>query len=176
MWAACLIVFLFVYMLVLAPQQERKKQINKKLADIKNEYHSVLTALKKEKQKQIEEQIVQYQNQLKDFALNAEDSDNLTFDISEIAREQKLDFFSITGKNNRGLSAIPNCKHIYENYLDISFIAGFNRFATFLNALERHHPVVFVDSFTVTPSRRRDVPGHQVNMTVAVFVKKLQDS
>jgi len=97
----------------------------------------------------------------------------LTFDISQIANEKKLDSFSIKGKDTSEKST--DFKYLSENRIDVSFAAAFNQFATFLNALERHWPVIFVDSFKITRSRRAE-PDHKVNMNLAVFVRKRQDS
>ena len=115
---------------------------------------------------------------MKDFALDFEDSANLVFDIGQIAGEKKIDSFSIKTKNNkdnRGRSAMPDYKYLCENHMDVSFTGNFNQFAAFLNALERHRPVVFVDTFNITRSEKND-SGNEVNMNLAVFVRKRQDS
>jgi len=76
-------------------------------------------------------------------------------------------------KKSGGLSAIPDCKYIRENHIVVSFIGGFNQFATFLNALERHRPVIFVDKFAIARSGQ-DSSVYQVSLNVAAFVKKQQ--
>ncbi|HUU20084.1 MAG TPA: GspMb/PilO family protein, partial [Sedimentisphaerales bacterium] len=93
---------------------------------------------------------------------------------SQIANEKNVASFSIKSKDSRELSTIPDCKYICENHIVISFIGGFNQFATFLNSLERHRPVLFVDKFTITRSGQDD-SGYQVSLNVAAFVKKQQD-
>jgi len=70
---------------------------------------------------------------------------------------------------------MPDCDYIYENYIDISFNAGFSQFAALLNALERHWPVVFVDKFTITRSRQDNLE-RPVTMNLTVFVKKKQET
>jgi hypothetical protein len=117
------------------------------------------------------EQIEILENRLKDFVIDFEDSANLTFDISQVANDQKVSSFSIKTKDNRTLSAIPDCSYVFENYLEISFAGGFQQFATFLNALERHRPVLFIDKFTVIHSRTEGT-GYQVGMDVTFLVGK----
>ncbi len=176
-WAGCFILFLFINMLVLAPQKKSKTQIEKQLAEKKQEYDYAIKASQEGTKTQLNEQIEGLRNTLKGFAVNPEESADLIFDISQIADEKELAAFSIKAKDDRtgeGLE-IPNCSHIYENLIDISFTAGFNQFAAFLNALERHRPVIFVDSFKITRSIQGDL-GHQVDMSLAVFVKKQRDS
>lgn len=177
-WAGCFVLFFFVYMYVLAPQNKTKKQVERQLAEKKQMYESAVKAAQEKTKTQLREQIEQLRNKLKGFVVDFEDSANLTLDISQIAGERKVASFSIKGgkgKNNRRGSEIPGCKHIFENYINISFAAGFNQFAALLNALERHRPVVFVDKFKITRSVQGD-SGHPVGMDLAVFVRKRQDS
>ncbi len=172
-WAGCFILFLFVYMIVLAPQKKTRKQIENQLAGKKQIYNSALKATQEETKIWLNEQIENLRNKLNGFVIDFEDSANLTFDISQIASEKKLDSFSIKGKDAGENST--DFKYLSENHIDVGFTAAFNQFATFLNALERHWPVIFVDSFKITRSKRGD-PGHKVNMSLAVFVRKRQDS
>ena len=172
-WAGCFILFLFVYMIVLAPQKKTRKHIENQLAEKKRIYNSALKATEEETRIWLNEQIENLRSKLNGFVINFEDSANLTFDISQIASEKKLDSFSIKGKDTSKGSA--DFKYLSENHIDVSFAAAFNQFATFLNALERHWPVIFVDSFKITRSKRGD-PSHKVNMSLAVFVRKRQDS
>jgi len=170
-WAACSVVFLLAYILVLRPQKNYEKRIENKLAESKQVYESALRAARKETKIRSNEQIERLKTRLKDFVIDFEDSANLTFDISQIANEKKVASFSIKSKDGRGLSTIPEAKCIRENQIVISFIGGFNQFATFLNALERHRPVLFVDKFTITRSGQDD-SGYQVSLNVVAFVKK----
>ena len=173
-WAACFVAFLLAYILVLGPQKKHEKRIESKLNESKQVYESALRAAQKETKIRLNEQIQRLQSRLQDFVIDFEDSANLTFDISQIANEKNVASFSIKSKDSQGLSTIPEFKYICENHIVISFIGGFNQFATFLNALERHRPVIFVDKFTITRSGQDD-SGYQVSLNVAAFVKKQQD-
>jgi Tfp pilus assembly protein PilO len=121
----------------------------------------------------LNEQIERLQSRLQDFVIDFENSANLTFDISQIANEKEVASFSVKSKDGRGPSTIPEAKYIRENNIVISFIGGFNQCATFLNALERHRPVLFVDRFSITRSGQDD-SACQVSLNVAAFVKKQQ--
>lgn len=170
-WAGCFIVLFFVYLLMLAPQQKTKKNMEDELARINQEYQSALNATQDETKIQLKKEAEQLQGKLKDFLIDFEDSANLTFDISQIAREKRLDSFSIKSKSG-GVSSIPKCNYIGENHIVISFTGRFEQFTAFLNALERHRPVVFVDEFRVSRTNDRKETGHRISMSVAVFVRK----
>jgi Tfp pilus assembly protein PilO len=174
-WAACFVLFLLVYILVLGPQKNNKKLIERTLAEKKQVYESALRAAQEETKTQLNEQIEHLQNRLKDFVADFEDSANLTFEISQIADEKKITSFNIKGKDNLVLSGEPDRKYISENHIAISFIGGFNQFATFLSALERHRPVLLVDRFTMTRSGQDD-SVFRVSLNVAAFVRKQQEN
>ena len=173
-WAACFVVFLLAYLLVLGPQKSHIKHIENKLFEKKQVVESALRAAREETKIRLNEQIERLQSRLTDFVIDFEDSANLTFDISQIANEEKVASFSIKTKDSRGLSAIPDCSYICENHIEISFTGGFNQFATFLNSLERHRPVLFIDKFTITRSGQEDTE-YQVGLNVAVLVRKPQE-
>ena len=174
-WAGCFILFVLAYMVVLAPQQKSQKQVENQLAETKQIYNSAIKAGKEETKTRLNEELENLRNKLKDFTADFEDSSNLTFDISQIANEKKVGSFSVKmQEDNKGPAGI-DLKHLQENQININFEGDFNQFATFLNALERHRPVVFVDNFKITRSQQEN-SRHKVNMRLAVFVLKPQDT
>lgn len=175
-WASCFIVFVFAYMLVLAPQNESKKEVEEQLSKKMQVYSSALQAAQEETKTRLNKQIEDLRDTLKEFVVDFEGSANLTFEISQIAKERRITPSTIeVSQEVRGGSVIPDCKYISENRIDISFLAtNFNQFAVFLNALERHRPVIFVDSFKIIRAEKRD-SGHRVEMSLSVFVRKRQE-
>ncbi len=171
-WAGCLILLFLVYMLVLVPQSKSKKNTEDDLVKIERQYQSALKAAEEGTKIQLQKQIEELRNKLGDFVVNFEDLANLTFDIGKIAREQNIGTFSIEAKGQNAISEIPDCAYVGESHIDISFTGQFNQFVIFLNTLERHRPVIFVDEFTVTRSRTRDKSEHRASLSVAVFAKK----
>lgn len=174
-WAGSLIALVAAYMLVLAPQRASRRQIDKKFTEAKNTYDQTVAAAKDQTKEQLTKEIEDLQGKLQQFVIDYADSANLTFDISQIAGRMSVNSFSIKGKDNPGSGLTPELSHIIENQMHVSFTAGFNQFASFLNALERNRPVLFVDEFTITRSEQSG-SGHQVDMNLAVLVKKRQDS
>lgn len=176
-WAGCLVLFFCAHIFMLEPQQNNKKWLEKQLAEKKELYNSALKAAQKETKIQLNEQIEHLRNKLKNFVIDFEDSTNLTFDISQIASQKGVTSFSIEAKNDSsGGTAMSDHNYISEGYTNISFMAAsFNQFAALLNALERHRPVIFVDRFAITRSEKGSL-YHQVNMSLAVFVRKKRDS
>jgi hypothetical protein len=172
-WAICFVLSLLVYVFVIRPQKHTKQRIENRLVEKKLLHESALQASQNETKIQLNEKIARLRDKLNDFVIDYEDSANLTFDISNIADEKNVASLSIKGNDKTRITEIPNCNYIGESHIDIDFIAGFNQFATFLNALERNRPVLFVDEFTIANSRQIE-SGYRVNLKVAVYVKKPQ--
>jgi len=174
-WAGSFILLIVAHMLVLAPQKKSEKQIEKEFAEAKQTYDQTATAAKEETKARLSQEIEGLQSRLKQFVIDYEDAADLTFDISQIASQISVSSFSINSRNDVGAPAMPNCDHISQKQIHVSFTAGFNQFASFLNALERNQPVLFVDKFMITRAQDES-SGHQVDMDLAVFVTKRQDS
>jgi len=174
-WAGSFILLCCTYVFVLAPQKKAKNLIGKQLAEKKQIYDSALETSKVETKIKLKERLETLQNKLADFVIAPEDSTDLIFDISQIANEQNVNSFSIKPKENRRSSDLVDYEYISENCIDIGFKGNYNQFATLLNTLERHRPVIFVDDLVITRSKESD-SGHQVNMSLAVFTRKQQDS
>jgi len=173
-WAACMVLFILAYIFVLAPQKSSRKRLESTFAEKKDLYEFAQRATQEQTKIRLNEQIEGLWDKLKDFVVDFEDSANLTFDIGRIANEEDLSSFSIKNNDKQGISEIPDCNSICENHIDISFTAGFNQFATFVNVLERNQPVLFVNEFTISRSNRGE-ETYQVSLDVAAFVKKQQE-
>jgi len=173
-WAVCVVLFLVAYLILLNPQIKSKMNLQNKLTEKKQLYKSAQKAADGQTKIRLNEEIEGLRDTLKDFVVDLEDSANLTFDIGRIASKKDLSLFSIKNKDKRGVSEIPDCNNIYENHIDISFSAGFNQFATFVNALERHQPVLFVNEFSIARSTKDD-SVYKVTLDIATFVKKQQE-
>jgi hypothetical protein len=175
-WAGCLVLFLLAYIMALRPQYDSRKRLEDALAEQKELHASAQEASQEKAKVQLSEQIERLRNRLKDFVIDFDNSANLTFDVGQIASQEKVSSFSVKSKENRGTSmvAIPDSNCITESHMDISFIAGFYQFATFVNALERHRPVLFVREFTLSRSNQKD-SMYQATLDVAAFVRKQQE-
>ena len=173
-WAVCLVLFILAYMFFLGPQRSGRKHLESTLKETKQQYERAQVAAQEQTKIRLNEQIENLQDRIKNFVVDFEDSANLTFDIGRIADNKDLASFSIKSNDKQSVSEIPDCNSICENHIDISFKAGFNQFATFVNALERHQPVLFVNEFTISSSKKGQ-STYQVVLDVAAFVRKQQN-
>jgi len=172
-WAGCLVVCLLAYMVVISPKLKANRDTAGQLSEKKHLYETAVQASEEKTQAQLKEQIEALQGKMGDFVTDFEASADLTLDISRLAAEKNVSSFSIRGKTRLDSkeSEIPGCKQICENRIEISFLSNFTGFATFLNALERHRPVVFIDQFKITRADDGS-SAHKVDMELAAFFKK----
>jgi len=174
-WAASMALFVMIYMLVLGPQNHSKKRFESELDEKKQMYEFAQNAACEESQKQLLGQIENLRKKLDAFVIDFENSANLTFDISQIAHDKNVASLNVENKNKRTTSDEGDLKNISESHINISFTTGFNEFAAFLNALERHQPVLFVNEFRLTRSNQNE-SAYQITIDVAALIKKQQDS
>ncbi len=174
-WAGSLVLFLLAYFLVISPQSTTVSQVLQQLDETKQVYEAALLTSKPETKTRLTEELGQLQNKLGDFAVDFENSANLTFDIGRIAGEKGLSSFAIKTADGRKESRKLDHQFLQENRVKLTFEGDFIQFATFLNALERHRPVLFVDRFKIVRSLQEYAP-HKVEIDVAVFVVKRQES
>jgi Tfp pilus assembly protein PilO len=179
-WAASLALCLLAYVIVLRPQNKTKRRLKQNLTEQKQVYASAQRAAQEQTKIQLNEKIERLRNQLKNFAIDLEEFTDLTFDISQIASRENVASLSVKTRAKKSPGWRGGIKqtdadihHVSENVIEIKFNAGFHQFATFVNALERHRPVLFIDEFTINRSNQDDV--YQVTLDVAAFVRKQQN-
>lgn len=170
-WAACAILLLFVYLLVLGPQNEKRRSMADQLANEKKAYDAALKAQEQETKDLLKTQLQNLQTRVKVFAADSGEAANLTFDVSQLASQQQIEAFSIKSRDSRNASDDSEFTHVGESYFDVGFVSGFNQFAYFLSALERHEPTVIVDELAITRSKESD-QGHSAKLNLAVLVVK----
>jgi len=175
-WGVCFVLLAAAYYLVLSPQKGTIKGFERVLAEKKQLYETAVRAAQEKTKALQAQEIEELKSRLADFVVESDESANLTLDISQAAGQKNLKSLTIESKSKVASPSveIPGCKHIFEDYINISFTAGFNEFAAFLNSLERHRPVVFVDTFKIVRSSEEDSKGHAAEMDLAVFVGKYE--
>jgi len=176
-WAVCLLVFIAAYMVLLKPQAERKGHLDKKLVEKKQELKTAERAAEEEAKIELNEQVAQLQKQLKAFVIDFENAVDLKFDITQIAREKEVTALSVSSgkKANASNKQTSDSNSIEEDNIDISFISGFNAFASFVNSLERHKPVILVHEFKLDRSNKNK-SAYQVTLDVRALVNRERES
>ena len=169
-WAGCLVAFILIYMLVLSPQKKARADMEQQLDAVKDEFRQAENASHKQNRIKLNKQVEQLNDRLGRYSVGIENLSGLTFDISQMAREQNItSSVDIDTKKSSGAGALRGYSRIDESEIQINCSATFGQFALLLNSLERNSPVVFVDDFQIVRSRTGQ-NLHEVEMGLSVFV------
>lgn len=174
-WVPCFALAVGFCLLAIGPLVHRGRELRARLADAKNLYSVAQEAAKKEDQVRMAESVETLHNRVSEFSVRLETAPDLVFEIAQLASDTGVASFAMKPRGRQGLDTVPNCDRIGEKRIDVSFTSCFHGFAALLNALERHHPVLFVESFTISHPRVRSSEP-QVNMELAVLIQKPQGS
>lgn len=170
-WVPCLVAAGAAYALVLRPQLDCRRDLEARLASTKEQYARAVQAAKEKDQSRLAGEVEDLRRRVADFVLSRNDTPNLAFKIGTLANEAKLASFGLRPAHRSGPEAQAGFERLGEKRLDLSFAAGFRRFAAFLNTLERHRPVLFVESFAINRPMERDAEP-QASMELAVLVER----
>jgi hypothetical protein len=170
-WAGSVLLFTVVFVFVLMPQHREKQRLNKESVEKQRIYDVALDVSREDTRGKIIAELELLKSRLNDYAVDYEDSVNMTLDISRVAADKQVTSFTVKAGNQMKDTGKNDMKNLSENRIDISFNSDFRQFAYLLNTLERHRPVVFVDKFKV--GRGNDTFGsNKVDMGLSIFVRK----
>lgn len=173
-WTASLVVFALAYYIVIIPQLKTKAQLLKESTEKKRLFESAVSATLEDNKKKLVGEVEELKAGLSNYVSEYEESANLTFSISRVAADKQVSDFTIkTSEQGRGQNTLA-ANNLQENHIEVAFASNFLQFASFLNTLERHHPVIFVDRFKVLRGDRNGTPD-KADMTLSYFVRKKLD-
>jgi hypothetical protein len=170
-WSVCFIVLFFSYLLILAPQEKLRRMTDKELEDTKSLAQSAREAAQEKNKSKLMALLTDSGNKLKEFVIDQENADSLPLDIGRISGDIDLNGFSSNYTSGDLKTRTDNYKHIAQRQINVNFNSSFNKFAVFLNTLERRRPVIFVDTFSITRSAESD-SSPEVDMKLAVLIAK----
>jgi outer membrane murein-binding lipoprotein Lpp len=170
-WSPCLLAGAASYAIILHPQLDHRQKLEALVASSRERYARAVEAAKEKDQSRLAGQVETLHNRVNEFVVSRTDASDLAFKIGELAQEAKLTSFGMRPANRTGAEAGPDLERVAEKHLDMTFSGEFRHFAAFLNTLERHHPVLFVETFAISRPIDKDSQP-QANLQVAVLVEK----
>jgi hypothetical protein len=170
-WAGSSLLIVAAFVFLLMPQQKEKQRLIRESAEKQRIYDIALDASREETRKKLVSELESLKSKLNDYAVDYEDSVNMTLDISRIAADKQVTSFTVKTGDQMKSTSKQDMKNLRENRIDVSFNSDFRQFAYLLNILERHRPVVFVDNFKVARSTNDTYGSNRVNMGLSIFVR-----
>lgn len=173
-WGPFLLLMIGFHLLVLGPKMRRVKALEAELADARMILSRAMDAAKEENRMALREAVAQVDDRVSDFVLRPETAPDLGFEIGQLANRTGAESFNMKPRNRQRSAAVADCDQFGEERIDVSFRSRFHDFAALLNAVERHRPILFVETFVIdrprTPSSKP-----QASMELAVLVEKPHD-
>ena len=159
------------YLLFGASQKSELVQLKTQCAESQSALEKAQMAAR-EKTKARQQQACEEVDQLLSSLSTQHDAvTELVFEIGRIAtNELRLIEFSSKNHKQNGYLTVGDSQFVDEVWLKVDFRATFEQFAQFLNRLECHNPVVFVEEV----SFRRgtiDTDGHQISLRLSFLTE-----
>ena len=170
LWAMAVSAFVGLHFLFLRPQEEAIRIVDEKLAQKAEELAEYMAVGLPRVRIEWDERIEKISANLSQYVANPQDLDRLAFSISRIANQIGVKAFSSKELGERSYSEMPNYDYIGQSSTSVSFIGTFNQLAMFVNALERHGPVVFLDELTISQIPRFE-NANQVYLLYNMYVR-----
>jgi hypothetical protein len=174
-WGATLVLCAVAYYFLIVPQMRTKAKLTKEATEKKAQFDMALSASLEENKKKLAAEVESLRTKVSNYVSEYEDFANQTFAISRMAGDKQVSAFTVkTAEQDRQQDQLK-AKNLQENKIEVAFSSDFMQFANFLNTLERHQPVVFVDRFKL---QRGDqgTTSNKVDMSLSFFVRKKQTS
>jgi hypothetical protein len=100
------------------------------------------------------------ERQYSDFVFNSDEMNGLDFRIRSIAEKNGLWDFSSRHVATTSTLGTTKLQRVAQRELVLSFSCGFPDFLRFVNEMERHQPIMFVNQFTI-----RNVAGKEAGLS-----------
>ena len=158
------------YLLFGASQKSELVQLKNQCAESQTVLEQAQLAAQdqtKAKQKQQCEEIGQL---ISGFSTQQDAVTELVFEIGRIANELRLSGFSSKNQKQQNYSTVGKSKLVSEVWLNVDFQATFEQFAQFLNRLECHSPVVFVEEVSFRRGSQ-DAHNHTTSLQLSFLAE-----
>jgi Tfp pilus assembly protein PilO len=170
LWAVSVIVLGGGYFLFHAPQQAEFLRLKNQCAESQTALEQAQLAAQdqtKAKQKQRCEEVSQL---ISGFSTQQDAVTELVFEIGRIANELHLSEFSSKNQKQKNYSTVGKSELVSEVWLEVDFQASFEQLAQFVNQLECHSPVVFVEEVSFRRGPQSD-KGHKMSLQLSFLAE-----
>jgi hypothetical protein len=170
-WAVSVIVLGGGYFLFGAPQKSELLRLKNQCAESQESLERAQLAAQEKTQAEQKQQCEEVDRLLSGFSAQQDAVTELVFEIGRIAtNDLRLFEFSSKNEQQKGYSTVGKSELINEVLLKVDFQATFEQFAQFLNRLECHDPVVFVEEVSFRRGTQ-DSLGHKVSLQLSFLTK-----
>lgn len=173
-WAVSVMLIGAGYGLFYLPQKVELAQVQKQCSESRTELEQARLAAQDQTKEKMKRKSEETSRLISGFSTEYDRMTELVFQIGQIANDLRLAEFSSKNEKKKDQSTVANSKTLDEGWLNVEFFATFNQFAEFINRLERHSPVIFIEevSFRRGTSSGK---GHSASLRLSFLAEKETD-
>lgn len=166
--------FLVIGVCYFAFHSPKKEQLEK-LQTEHNQSRDLLLIAEKAQQQEVRDTLKQrfdaVNETVQQFSVPHNQKTGLVFEIGKLANDLGLLEFSSKNRSVNDYVILEKDSEVTEAWLNVEFKSSFEKFARFVNRLERQAPVVFIEEITF--QRDNDEQSlHEVEMDLSFLVRK----
>ena len=169
-WGTSLPLLVTIHILLITPQKEKLEILNNELAEKEQQHNTAEIAHDTETRTQLSRETERLNKKLAEYVVEYDDLSKVNFSVKKLAYEAGLRNFDISLVNPELYQSIANCYRIGSMNVRLSFNSTFNELARFINTLERHKPIIFVEEFSVEQPSGTETEL-QMRMNFSTFVR-----
>jgi hypothetical protein len=168
-WGTSLLLLAVIYVFLMTPQKDELKILRSELVEKEQQYSNSEIADDAGTRTQLNKETKQLSEELAEYVVGLDDLSKVTFSVKKVASEIGLRKYE--GHLIAGLYVpIDNCYRIGSMNTRLNFNSTFNELAGFINILERHKPIIFIENFSVEQPSGTEAEL-QISMVFSTFVR-----
>jgi hypothetical protein len=169
-WGTSVLLLVIIHIFMVTPQKDELKILQSELLERKAEYSTSEIADSAGTRTQLSRETEQLSEQLSEYVVERDNLSKVIFSVKKFASEIGLRKYQSSLIAGLFYEPIDNCYRIGNMNVRLSFNSTFNEFAWFVNTIERHKPIIFIESFSVEqPSGSEN--ELQMGMVFSTFVR-----
>lgn len=170
-WAVCVLVIGAGYVLLYQPQKVELAQVQKQFSESQTELEKAQLAAQDQAKEKMQLRCDETSRLIAGFSTKPDKMTELVFQVGQIANDLRLAEFSSKNEKRKDQSTVEKSLTLDEGWLKVEFFATFKQFAEFVNRLERHCPVVFVEEVSFRRGTASS-KGHAASLRLSFLAEK----
>jgi len=168
-WAGLMLVLFVVHVSCVLPTEKHARRLALRLSDARRRLDKAMHYAEHENVQLLMSSAKARRDRLLHFVTETDIAADCGFAVNTIAEQMKISDFTSRYYTGKATASIPNCEHISKTQMNLSWQGTFPQFLHMINRLERHNPVVFVDSFSMVPVE--NMPGlHEIDLYLQMLI------
>ncbi|MEN8126846.1 MAG: GspMb/PilO family protein [Planctomycetota bacterium] len=170
-WAVFAVVVGGGYFMLYVPQKTELIQLQNQCAESQRGLNKAQLAAQEQTKEKMRLRREETDRLIAGFSTEHDRATELIFEVGQIANDLRLAEFSSKRRKQKDRATIGKSEMLSEAWLTVEFFATFDQFAQFLNRLERHCPIVFIEELSLRRAAAGS-RGHEVSLQLSFLAEQ----